>query len=156
MDGPETPDDDPRLASRRLGDDPYRVALPPAHRLARRREVRLADLRGERMCAPRAVAGGLRYRAMVERLCEAEGFSPDFAYTVDDVTVARAFVAAGLAVGIMPDMTIPHPRPDVAVKPLQGLDPSRAVHAVWIRERVTPGIAPLVEALAGAAARRLG
>jgi DNA-binding transcriptional LysR family regulator len=155
MDATDSSDDDPRLASRKLGDDPYRVALPPTHRLARRREVRLADLRGERFSAPRAVAGGLRYRAMIERLCEAEGFSPDFAYAVDDVTVARGFVAAGLAVAVMPDMTIPHPRPDVAVKPLQGLDPSRTVSAVWVRDRVTLGIGPMVDALVAAARRRL-
>ena len=53
---------DPRLDDRKLGDDPYRVALPPGHRLARRREVALADLRDERFAAPRAVAGGLQYR----------------------------------------------------------------------------------------------
>jgi DNA-binding transcriptional LysR family regulator len=144
---------DPRLERRKLADDPYRVALPLGHRLARRREVRLADLRGERFSAPRAVGGGLEYRAMIERLCRAEGFEPDFAYAVDDVTVARGFVAAGLAVAVMPDMTIPHPRPDVAVKPLAGLDPARSVHVLWVRDRLTPGIAPMVAALSAAASR---
>ena len=42
-------------------------------------------------------------RAMVERLCSEAGFSPDFAYTVDDVTVARGLVAAGLTVAVMPE-----------------------------------------------------
>jgi DNA-binding transcriptional LysR family regulator len=144
---------DPRLESRKLADDPYRVALPPGHRLARRRQVRLAELRDERFCAPRPQGGGLQYRAMLERLCEPAGFAPDFAYAVNDVTVARGFVAAGLAVAVMPDMTIPHPRPDVAVKPLADIEPSRTVHALWVRDRLTPGIRPMVAALEGAAPR---
>jgi DNA-binding transcriptional LysR family regulator len=147
----EGPAPDPRLEAVKLADDPYRVALPPGHRLARRREVQLADLRDERFCAPRPAGGGLQYRAMVEQLCNEAGFSPDFTYTVDDVTVARGFVAAGLAVAVMPDMTIAHPRPDVVVKPLAGLDPSRTVHALWVRDRKTPGIAPMAAALRAAA-----
>ena len=152
----DSPAPDPRLETRKLGDDPYRVALPPGHRLARRREVALADLRDERFIAPRPQGGGLEYRALLERLCHAAGFTPNLVYAVDDVTVARGFVAAGLTVAVMPEMTILHPRPDVAVKPLQGIEPSRTVHALWVRDRVTPGVAPMVAALAAAAERRLG
>jgi len=147
---------DPRLEDRKLGDDPYRVALPPGHRLARRREVRLADLRDDRFSAPRAAGGGLQYRAMLEDLCRRAGFTPNFAYAVDDVTVARGFVAAGLTVAVMPEMTILHPRPDVAVKALEGITPSRTVHVMWVRDRVTPGVEPMAAALNTAARRRLG
>src|SRR3954452_12477982 len=35
-----------------LADDPYRIVLPPGHRLARRREVELAELAGDRFTAP--------------------------------------------------------------------------------------------------------
>ena len=143
---------DPRLDGRKLADDPYRVALPPDHRLARRREVRLADLRDERFSAPRPEGGGLRYRRMLEQLCGAEGFSPAFAYDVSDVTVARGFVAAGLTVAIVPEMTFPPPRPDVAVRPLREITPARTVDVQWMRNRSTPGLAPMVEALAAAAA----
>ena len=144
---PDGPAPDARLEARKLLDDPYRVALPPHHRLARRREVRLADLRDERFASPRPVGGGLQYRALVEQLCGEAGFAADFAYVVDDVTVARGYVAAGLAVGIMPDMTIRHPRTDIAVKPIAGGGASRTVHSVWVRDRRTPGVEPMVEAL---------
>jgi DNA-binding transcriptional LysR family regulator len=152
---PNAPEPDSRFEARTLADDPYRVALPPRHRLARRREVRLADLRDERFASPRPVGGGVQYRALVERLCDEAGFSPDFAYVVDDVTVARGYVAAGLAVGVMPEMTIPHPRADVAVKPIAGGGAYRTLHALWVRDRRTPGIAPMVDALAAAARRHL-
>ena len=152
----DSPEPDPRLARVKLADDPYRVALPPGHRLARRREVALADLRDERFTAPRPEGGGLRYRAMLERLCRDAGFSPNLAYAVDDVTVARAFVAAGLTVAVVPDMTIARPRPDVAVRPLRGIDPHRPVDVMWVGDRRSPGIAPMVAALSAAAQQRFG
>jgi DNA-binding transcriptional LysR family regulator len=138
---------DPRLESVALGDDAYRIVLHPQHRLARRRTVGFGDLEGERFAAPRAAGGGIKYRAMVERLCSDEGFAPNMAYAVDDVTVARAFVAAGLAVGVMPDMTIGHPRSDVVVKPIKGMEPFRTIEACWVRGRRAAGIAPMVDAL---------
>ena len=134
---------------------PSPAVLPPGHRLARRRRFGLADLRDERFAAPRAQAGGIGYRRMVEDLCAAHGFAPDFAYEVDNVTVARTFVAAGLCVAVMPDMTIPAPRPDVVVRPLRESAPFRTVHVAWVRGRRTPGLAPMVEALRTAAARTL-
>ncbi len=142
---------DPRLDGRKLADDPYRIALPPHHRLARRREVRLGDLSDERFCAPRPQGGGLQYRRMLEDLCRAEGFAPAYAYDVSDVTVARGFVAAGLTVAVVPEMTFPPPRSDVAVRPLAAPAPSRTVRVQWVRNRGTPGLAPMVEALVDAA-----
>lgn len=149
-------DQDERMATVQIADDPYRLVLPPRHRLARRREVAVADLRGERFNVPRARGAGLKYREMLERLCLDAGFTPDFAYTVDDVTAAPAFVAAGLCVAVMPQMTIPHPPGDVLVKDLRGIDPARTVHAMWMRGRRAPGIAPMVVALQETAAARLG
>jgi DNA-binding transcriptional LysR family regulator len=142
---------DPRLERVELAEDPYRIALPPGHRLARRRQVPIADLRDERFCAPRAEGAGVRYHALLGRLCAAAGFAPDIAYTVADVTVARGFIASGLTVGIVPEMTFPPPRPDVVLKPLHGVDASRTVEVMWVRDRRMPAIAPMVAALRTAA-----
>jgi DNA-binding transcriptional LysR family regulator len=143
---------DPRLESVHLADDPYRLALAPGHRLAKRRRLGLADLRAERFAAPRLASGGIAYRRMVEDLCAGAGFAPDFAYEVDDVTVARTFVAAGLCVAVLPDMTIPSPRPDVLVRDVREIATLRTVHAVWVRGRAAPGLAPTVDALRRASA----
>lgn len=149
----DAPEPDARLEAVKLADDPYLVALPLGHRLARRREIELADLRDERFSSPRPVGAGLEYRMMLERLCNRAGFSPNFTHTVDDVTVARGFVAAGLTVAVVPNMTIPPPRPDVVVKPLADVAPSRTIQAMWMRDRRTPAIAPMVAALKDAAPR---
>jgi DNA-binding transcriptional LysR family regulator len=144
---------DPRLETAELLVDHYRIVLHPGHRLAKRKAVRVKDLEGERLNGPRAVGAGVQYHTMLERLCEAEGFAPDVAYVVSDVTVARAFVASGLSVALMPELSIPHPRPDVVVKPLSGVDAFRTVYAVWVKGRRVPALAPMVAALRGAAAR---
>jgi DNA-binding transcriptional LysR family regulator len=138
-----------------LGHDPYRIVLPPGHRLARRREVRIADLAGERFTGPSRERGP-HYRALLDRLCAEAGFEPDVAYVVDDVTVGRAFAAAGMCVGLMPELGIQPPRPDVAVLPVRGLDPLRSVHATWLRGRRAPAIPAIVRLLADAARARLG
>jgi DNA-binding transcriptional LysR family regulator len=142
---------DPRLERVSLANDVYRVVVHPQHRLARRGEVSFAGLRSERFIGPRPQGAGLKYRAMLERRCANEGFVPDFAYTVDDVTVARTFVAAGLAVAVMPEMTIRHPRPDVAVKRIRGVEPFRTIDVHWLRGRHVASVAPMVALLREAA-----
>jgi DNA-binding transcriptional LysR family regulator len=138
-----------------LADDPYRMVLPLGHKLARRREVRMEDLAGERFNGPSADSGRA-YREMLDRLCEDAGFTPDVAYVVRDVTVGRAFVAAGVSVALMPELAIHEPRPDVVVRPVRGLDPVRAIYATWLRGRRTPAIPAMSRALADAATARLG
>ena len=58
-----------------LGDDPYRIVLPAGHRLARRRELRMADLAGERFNGPAVDPGG-RYRAMLDSVFAEAGLHP--------------------------------------------------------------------------------
>jgi DNA-binding transcriptional LysR family regulator len=84
------------------------------------------------------------------------GFTPDVAYVVRDVTVGRAFVAAGVSVALMPDLAIQEPRPDVVVRPVRGLDLVRSLHATWLRGRRHPAIPNMARALADAATNRLG
>jgi DNA-binding transcriptional LysR family regulator len=138
-----------------LAHDPYRIVLPIGHRLARRREVSMADLAGERFNAP-SIETSQRYRAMLDRLCAEAGFTPDVAYVVQDVTVGRAFVAAGVCVGLLPELAIQEPRPDVVVRPVRGLEPVRPIYATWLRGRRHPAIPVMARVLADAATARLG
>jgi len=138
-----------------LADDPYRMVLPAGHRLARRRELRMEDLAGERFNGPPPDTS-TGYRAMLEGLCRDAGFEPDIVYVVRDVTVGRAFVAAGMCVALMPELAIQQPRPDVAVRPVRSLDPVRSIYATWLRGRRMPGIPAMAKELAAAAEVRLG
>lgn len=139
-----------------LAEDPYRVVLPPTHPLCRRRELRLADLAGERFNGPAAEGYSLGYRRMLERLCAEAGFEPDVAYVLQDITVGRAFTAAGLGVALMSELGVPEPRADVAVRPVRDIHPFRSVFATWLKGRRVPSLAPMVGYLADAARARLG
>jgi DNA-binding transcriptional LysR family regulator len=138
-----------------LVDDPYLVVLPPGHRLARRSQVRLAELADERFTAPVAGGHALPYRQMLDRLCAEAGFEPRI-HQVEDVTVGRAVIAAGLSVGLLSELTMPEPRPDIALRPPRDISPYRAIHAIWLRGRRVPAVSRMVRYLAEAAAARLG
>jgi DNA-binding transcriptional LysR family regulator len=137
-----------------LAHDPYRVVLPRGHRLARRREVELAELAHERFIAPPPEVSA-SYRSMLDRLCGEAGFKPDVAYVVRDVTVGRALVGAGLSVALITDFAIDLPRVDVVVRPVKDLNLARSVYAVWLRGRRVPAIPAMVTALERAAKARL-
>jgi DNA-binding transcriptional LysR family regulator len=138
-----------------LADDPYRVVLPLTHPLARLRKLRLADLAAERFTAPPG-GGFVPYRMLLERLCANAGFEPNIVHEVNDVTVARAFVAAGLGVAVLPELALPPPHQDVAVRPVRDIQPFRSIHATWLRRRRVPSVAQMVRYLTDAATTRLG
>jgi DNA-binding transcriptional LysR family regulator len=153
--GPGRKTRDEGLDQRHLVDDPYLVVLPPNHRLARRRQVRLGDLAGERFTAPAAAGHALPYREMLDRLCAEAGFEPRI-HQAQDVTVARATIAAALSVGLLSELTMPEPRPDIALRPPRDINPYRSIHATWLRGRRVPAASRMVRYLAEAAQARLG
>lgn len=138
-----------------LVDDPYLVVLPTKHRLAHHSRIRLADLADERFTAPAAAGHALPYRVMLDRLCAEAGFEPGI-HQVEDVTVARATIAAGLSVGLLSELTMPEPRPDIALRPPRNIRPHRSIHAIWLRGRRAPAVPQMVRYLAEAAEARLG
>lgn len=138
-----------------LADDPYRVVLPHSHPLSRRRQIRLAELADERFNAPPAKGHAHPYREMLDQLCAKAGFEPRI-QEVQDVTVARAMIGAGLSVGLLSQLTMPEPHPDVALRPLRDIAPVRTLHATWLRARRVPAVPRMVEYLVDAAQARLG
>lgn len=138
-----------------LGDDVYRMVLPLSHPHARRRKLRLGDLATERFIAPAPEGFLLTYRRMLERLCADEGFEPNISHVVNHATVVRALVAAGLGVAVLPELALPPPRDDVAVRPLGDVQPFRAVRVAWLRGRRVPAAARMVGYLTDAAGARL-
>ena len=94
------------LLRRRLLVDDLRLVLPEGHRLARREEVSIEDLRDEPLILPRRDTPAGRFRSLVERLCAEAGFPPKVAYEIDDLPAAQAFAAAGIALVPMHGLTL--------------------------------------------------
>ena len=92
---------------------------------------------------------------MLDQLWPQAGIEPRV-HEVQDVTVARAMIAAGLSVGLLSELTLTEPRADVAARPVRGADPRRGLYATWLRGRRVPAVARMVRYLAEAAQARLG
>jgi DNA-binding transcriptional LysR family regulator len=106
--------------------DPLYVGLPAGHPLGARRRIDLAELAEERWIQ------GVRHGSTLEvlpRACRLAGFEPRIAFRTDDRIAVEGLVAAGLGVALIPQLTLPTARPDIAVRPLVAKGLSRQVRA---------------------------
>jgi DNA-binding transcriptional LysR family regulator len=104
----------------------------------------------------RWIAGCERCRAHLLWQCELAGFTPQIAFTTDDVLVAQALAAAGLGVALLPDLALRAARhPGVRAEPLLGA--RRQVLALTYGEPPgPPATERLLDALAEAADVKAG
>jgi molybdate transport repressor ModE-like protein len=122
----------------------FMVALPPGHRLAHQREVRLADLHDDDWTA--ASTGGL-----IARACEAAGFTPNLLSITHDQLAIRALISQGLAVTLAPQL-LADAFKDLTLRPIAGPSPARDVYALLPPGDRHPLVAPTLEALHATAA----
>jgi DNA-binding transcriptional LysR family regulator len=133
-----------RVALDHLLDEPMLVALPPSHRLAGRRSVRLSDLADESwIVGERSVQDPLLTLA------------PDLAergrieYVVREWTAKQGLVASGFGVTLVPALASSTVRSGVTLVALHGDDaPARAVYAATERGiPMPPAVAAFTAAL---------
>jgi DNA-binding transcriptional LysR family regulator len=106
----------PGMRAHRLIDDPLLLALPPDHPLADLDEVPVSALAGEQL-----IVGSPTTCPDCEVMmlaCEAQGFTPNRTYVVDDYGAALGLVAAGLSVAMIPELALTGRRADVVIRPL--------------------------------------
>lgn len=110
----------------------------------------LDELRDERWIAPHSDSA---LRSVLERACEAAGFSPQLDYTSDDYTVIMALVQAGLGVSLVPRSAVEQVAAEVRLHTVADLQLTRTVSAaVRAGSGADPAIGALVRALRRAAA----
>ncbi|WP_279198040.1 LysR family transcriptional regulator, partial [Kitasatospora aureofaciens] len=98
---------------RPLLDDPVLVALPPGHRLATRRRLRLAELADEPW-----IAASRHPESTLLAACVRSGFQPRIEYAVGAWTAKLGLVAAGLGPTLIPSLAARAARPDITLVPL--------------------------------------
>ncbi|MEU5900008.1 MULTISPECIES: LysR substrate-binding domain-containing protein [Streptomyces] len=96
-----------------LREDLVVVSAPGARSLGR--EVRIADLQGERLVMFRH---GYDLRELTVSACRAEGFEPEFAVEGGEMDAVLGFVRAGLGVAVVPRMVAERSGPDLRMTPL--------------------------------------
>ena len=137
-------DDEPLPAELRLRpllEDRLHVALPPDHRLAHRKRIRMAELAGDTWIQ------GVRHGSTLATLpaaCREAGFEPHIASQTDDPMAWQGLVAAGVGVAVIPQLTLPTARPDIAVRELDAPSLVRKVSAAMSPGRYVP---PAAEAM---------
>lgn len=110
------------------------LAVPPEHRFAGRRRLRLAEAAAESFVT---VGPDSEFRQITDRLCAQAGFSPAIAFESGELTTVRALVEAGLGVAIVPVTPARPPAgPTVA---LTDRGAGRTLGLAWPARRRLPG-----------------
>ena len=112
----------------RLFDEELMAVVPPAHRLAGRASVSLAELRGE----PFVLLGrGVGLSHTVLAATAAEGFSPDVVAEARTVRTLCALVAAGVGVSIVARLPARAPGNGLVALPLVPPLPAHTTVVAW-------------------------
>jgi DNA-binding transcriptional LysR family regulator len=134
-----------------LLDDPYRGVLPKTHPLARKRVLDLAEFADEPWVGGDGLPGPCR--DILLDACACAGFAPNIAVEAEDYQTAQGFVAAGLGVGLIPELGLGAPHPGVVVRKIRHPEPVRAIHAaVASHARCHPAVRTLLDAMREASA----
>ncbi|MBM5810683.1 MAG: LysR family transcriptional regulator [Gammaproteobacteria bacterium] len=120
------------LATRELFREPFMVAMPERHRLAQRRRLTLADLRGEKLLL---LEDGHCLREHALEVCRSAGTEEqDFRAT--SLETLRQMVAAGLGLTLLPQLAASGPfgaTPGLVIRPFAPPAPYRVIGAAWRR-----------------------
>ncbi|TDU90405.1 LysR family transcriptional regulator [Kribbella voronezhensis] len=149
-----SPFDDRGLDSETLVVEPRLAVLPTAHRLARRRRLRLTDLEGEPIprwkgAAPSATAYYTGSDGAGDGLAPATHPEGPLVASVEQLLEV---VALGQAVAFLSlSTTERYQRPDIAYRPVTGLSPS-AVMVAWPETSRSAAVAAFIQAAHNVAA----
>jgi DNA-binding transcriptional LysR family regulator len=144
---PSPPDD--LLERVHLLTDRMFAALPPGHRLASRRTVRVADLHADGW-----IHGSQPGAKLIFDACVAAGFEPRIVAETDHAPIVHGLVAAGVGVTLVPGISLGGVSGDVAVRPLAPPEPRREIDAVVRAGRLRPpAVAAMLELLVELAPR---
>ena len=129
-----------------LLDDPYRAVLPKTHPLARKRVLDLAEFAEEPWVGVDGLPGVCR--DILLGACASAGFAPNIVVESEDYQTAQGFVAAGLGVGLVPELGLGTPHPGVVIRRIRHPEPVRAIHAAVATRAVRhPAVRTLLDAM---------
>lgn len=119
------------LEARELYDEPFTVAVPNQHALAKRAHVKLDDLAGETLLL---LEDGHCLRDQALDVCSMVNVKENEDYRATSLETLRQMVAAGLGITLLPELATRGPFGSghgLAVKSFAKPIPSRTVGAIW-------------------------
>src|SRR5215211_2259949 len=115
-----------------LLDDPMYVALPKGHPLARKRNLKLAELAEESWIL--GSTGSCPDTSIFLRSCQLAGFEPRVTFNSDDYFAIQGFVAAGMGASLIPDLALISVRDDIVIRSLGKRPPVRVLWAATLKD----------------------
>src|ERR671917_2834567 len=119
------------IARHHLISDPMFITMPADHPLARKRNLRLADLADDPWIAGTT---DCECNRLINRTCAIAGFEPRIAFQTDDYTAMQGFVAAGVGVSMIAELGLTSIRDDIVVRDLGRETPVRQIYAATLAE----------------------
>jgi LysR family transcriptional regulator, hydrogen peroxide-inducible genes activator len=119
------------LEVRELYSEPFSVALPEGHALARRGRLRVADLKNERLLL---LEDGHCLRDQALEVCGRAGLTDSQDFRATSLETLRQMVATGAGVTLLPELAARNTYGNargVAIRPFARPVPVRHVGAVW-------------------------
>lgn len=129
-----------------LLEERFHVVLPPRHRLATARRLRLADLKQETLIVMPFGAG---MRRLIDGAAAAGGVAFEQTITVNQFATTFNLVRAGVGVSIVPNAALPAGRTDdLIARPLVGANISRRLGILRLHNRpLSPAAEGFIETL---------
>jgi DNA-binding transcriptional LysR family regulator len=116
-----------------LLDDPTMLVVAADHRVARRRQVSMAQLADEEWIVR---ADNHPVAGVLVRACRAAGYEPRISFHANDYQEAQAMVSVGLGIALAPRTAVTNKHPDVRVISLGNTAPSRRILVANRHDRV--------------------
>lgn len=136
------------LDARELYEEPFMVALPRTHPLARREELRLVDIASDTLLL---LEDGHCLRDQALEVCSRVNMRENQDYRATSLETLRQMVAAGLGVTLLPELAAKPPvgsGQGLAIRRFSAPEPSRMVGAVWRRSSTrTPAMAAVCDVI---------
>lgn len=124
---------DDRLESEELWTEPLLLALPRAHRLARKRLITMDELRDARFLV---LAEMHCLGEQVLSYCRAHACQPRVACKSAQIATMQALIAQGLGISLLPEMaTRQRANKGIVYRRLAGPGPSRTLAVIWRKHR---------------------
>lgn len=125
----------PEIAFEAVHDDPFVLAMPRAHPLARRRSVNWADVEKESLITVARSSGN---RQLLDNSLSKAGLNPSFAFEVSHIATLLGMVQAGLGLAAVPRMALAATHASLVGLPLRQPETMRSVglltrHGVRLR-----------------------
>src|ERR687894_356825 len=139
------------VARQHLISDPMFITMPADHPLARKRNLRLADLADDPWIAGTT---DCECNRLINRACAVAGFEPRIAFQTDDYTAMQGFVAAGVGVSMIAELGLTSVCEDIVIRSLGRDTPVRQVYAATLADGYrSPATQAMLEILKDVAGR---